>query len=441
MNDYQNLGGFMQNGLAINELKSFEFHYSVVKSGVRLGDEFIFDIFQKNKRFLKMNRTHFYFYSGEDLKIDFQKNIFTIPTYNKEELAFEIFYMPHIDSEDEVDGRFILKSLNTNPFRINGVWSLEAFLERGDIIELGMNKLIFQKEKSIFLETNITSEIVQSSMSILIEGETGTGKTRLAKKIHDESGVAGDFVHLNLSSFSPSLVESELFGHVKGAFTGAVIEKRGAILEANRGTLFLDEIDSISKELQTKLLLFLENLTFRQVGGERQLKSQVRLIFASGSTLENLVYENKMRNDFYFRLISGHKIILEPLRKKRSQIRDFCEQFEQRELVVISEELKTFYEELSWPGNIRQLKSHLQKKKILSNGKKLFIDDEDRALISSKMDLVNSTKLRIIPLEEFKNNYAFDVYHQCQQSISVASTMLKVCPNTLRSILKKRLVV
>ena len=147
------------------------------------------------------------------------------------------------------------------------------------------------------------------------------------KKIHRDSGKVGRFVHLNLSSFSRELVESELFGHTKGAFTGAVLEKMGAIKEAHRGTLFLDEIDSIDLEIQTKLLTFLDHGEYRQVGGGVQ-KSSVRMIFSTGrENIKNLVEKGKIRLDFYYRIKNSLVINLPNLRDDKDLLKPHSEDY------------------------------------------------------------------------------------------------------------------
>ena len=175
---------------------------------------------------------------------------------------------------------------------------------------------------------------LNSSMPILLIGETGTGKTTIAKKIHDESGVGGNFVHLNLSSFSQSLIESEIFGHRKGAFTGAISDKKGAILEANKGTLFLDEIDSIDISLQTKLLTFLDNGEFRAVGGGSNT-SDVRMIYSSGKNIKDLVASGEMRLDFYFRLKNSLCLEVPNLRDNKDYLKDIIHEILDRNALSI----------------------------------------------------------------------------------------------------------
>jgi transcriptional regulator with PAS, ATPase and Fis domain len=335
--------------------------------------------------------------------------------------------------------RYLLRSLSKAPFKLNGIFCFEAFLERGDIVDIGFNRLFFSRkkehEKSLCI---IPKNIMKSSIPVMIEGETGTGKTTIAGIIHDESGRAGRFVHLNLSAFSPSLIESELFGHVKGAFTGALNSKKGAILEAHKGTLFLDEIDSLTIDLQTKLLLFLDNYQVRAVGGESSVKADVRLIFASGSNLKKRVEEEKMRRDFYYRLQSGCAIYLPALREESEKIKELCLQFEETNAVVIGRELIEFYKKCPWPGNIRQLNAHLMKKKILSDGKRFFIDAEDKALLSLESLKVKKNEYEIVTLEQMKINYCYEVYLSLDSNLTRAAQTLSISTNTLKSYLLRK---
>jgi hypothetical protein len=239
--------------------------------GTRENDRFLIEPFMEKKKTHHLNRTKYFFKFSEKYEANYIKAEFLLPNYNHYEGEFEL-NLHTISSNSENNKkieRYCFKSLTHNPFKINGNYSLESFVERGDCIEIGFNKIFFEKDTKSNVEANellnLNESSLQSSIPILIEGETGTGKTRLAKQIHEKSGRAGNFIHLNLSSFSTSLLESELFGHIKGAFTGALFSKKGALLEAHKGTLFLDEIDSLSLDLQTKLLLFLDNLDLEQL--------------------------------------------------------------------------------------------------------------------------------------------------------------------------------
>ncbi|MBY0414911.1 MAG: sigma 54-interacting transcriptional regulator, partial [Bdellovibrionales bacterium] len=336
----------------------------------------------------------------------------------------------------DLKSRYLFKSLGKTPFRLNGIYCFEAFLERGDILDIGFNRIQFPRMEREVCNQKISEKLMRSQIGILIEGETGTGKTTLAKKIHEESGRHGRFVHLNLSSFSPSLIESELFGHVKGAFTGAINGKKGAILEAHKGTLFLDEIDSLTLDLQTKLLLFLDSYEVRSVGGENVSKADVRMIFASGSRLSKKVENGEMRRDFYFRLQAGVAVNLESLREKPERIVEICEIFENKEMITMSRDLLSFYTTCLWPGNIRQLQSHLSKKKIFSDGKKMIFDELDKELVGLNISIPKNE--RIEPLDKVKINYCYETFLRMDRNIIKTAKVLELCPNTLKAYLSKR---
>ena len=423
------------------ERKMFNFlDASVGLKGARDSDEFSINIFGENKKTYRLNRFKYSILKGNKFNFDFVKSEITLPYYEVNDCAFELLLVNKAKAvTNNAESRYLLRSMKNTPFRLNGAWCFEAYIERGDQVDIGYNRLSFRKpfmeEKKSDSLLKIPQEIIESNLGIVIEGETGTGKTTLAKKIHEESGVAGEFVHLNLASFAPSLIESELFGHVKGAFTGAQANKRGAFVQANRGTLFLDEIDSLPKEMQTKLLLFLDNFEVRAVGGEHGQKVQVRMLFASGRDLKTLVAEKFMRADFYYRLMSGYNLKLPSMLEDQAIVRRFCEQFASQEYVVISDELICFYEGIYWPGNIRQLKSHLLKKKIMSSGKKIVFDQTDESLLTYNSSI--SAKADYLKLEEIKYEHSLKTYLKLQKNLKQTAKTLGVSQNTLRGILKR----
>jgi hypothetical protein len=416
---------------------------SIGLKGLRDSDQFSIDVFQESKKSYKLNRFKYTIIGGQNFNFDFIKSEIQLPYFYDDKCEFELVLTNTTRSvKNNSESRYLLRSLSQVPFRLNGAWSFEAFIERGDVVDIGFNRIYFNKPQVISedeLLCQVPVEIIESNLSVIIEGETGTGKTTLAKKIHDASGVAGDFVHLNLSSFAPGLIESELFGHVKGAFTGAFTNKKGAFVQANRGTLFLDEIDSLPKEVQTKLLLFLESFEVRPVGGETTQKVNVRLIFASGRNLKILVNEQMIRSDFYYRLMSGYFLKLKNLVEDSGAIRKFCNKFAQDEMVVFSDDLISYYEKINWPGNIRQLKSHLIKKKVFSQGKKLVYNKFDEELGVNNVAVNNSCNL--YPLEQMKYEYCLNAYFKMGNKIKQTAEVLKISQNTLRVILKKNEVL
>ena len=375
--------------------------------------------------------------------------------YRPDNLSFSYVELPnteinHFHYRLELDechdqGRFVLKTIKGRPFWLNGSAAREAYIERLDRLFIDENKINFDPfdlkeilnrhfEHPVLLDQTLLS----STLKILIQGETGTGKTHLARKIHEKSGRLGKFVAVNLSSFNPQLIESELFGHRKGSFTGASSDKVGAFKEAENGTIFLDEVDSLPLDLQTKLLTFLDNNSFRRVGEVQESRINARLIFASGRPLEALVKQGCFRKDFYFRLKAGHSVTLESLRNEVARIREACQFFSLKNEVTFSKRLLEFYETLAWPGNLRQLFGHLEKKKILSRSSKLDFDQLDEELLLQSSDLMSmGLSAELVSMEEWKEEYVKKAMTLCDGNVSLAARRLQVTEKTIKSILGK----
>lgn len=219
-------------------------------------------------------------------------------------------------------------------------------------------------------------DCVMTDLPIMLQGETGTGKTFLAKKIHHFSHRSqGPFIHLNCSEMSDSLLESELFGHQKGSFSGAVYNKKGKIELAHMGTLFLDELGSAPPNVQIKLLKAIEEKSFYPVGGEELIFSNFRLISATCDDLKEMVKNGDFREDLYFRLF-GHGITIKPLRKRRDDIKLLIQELlnESIRKMVFSEDALECLIRYDWPGNIRELSKVLTQMIAKSKG---LIQKED----------------------------------------------------------------
>lgn len=212
----------------------------------------------------------------------------------------------------------------------------------------------------------------------LIEGETGTGKEMMARFIHVNSAQAeSPFVEINCASLPETLLESELFGYEAGAFTDARKRKIGLIELAKGGTLFLDEIGEMSIGLQAKLLRFLENHTFKRLGGVHDIKVKLRVIAATNQNIEQYVKEDKFREDLYYRL-NMFRIIMPPLRERKEEILLIAQYFLEklsnrlkRKIEQIPEECRKLIQEYHWPGNLRELNNVLERAIILSNNNQL----------------------------------------------------------------------
>jgi len=215
--------------------------------------------------------------------------------------------------------------------------------------------------------------VAEVDSTVLIQGESGTGKELVARAIHSNSSRAEkSFVALSCASFPDSLLESELFGYEKGAFTGAIRNKKGYLEVAHLGTLFLDEVGEISHQTQAKLLRFLQERSFEQVGGTSLIKVDIRVIAATNKDLEKAVQEGSFREDLYYRL-NTIPIHLPPLGERREDIpilaAHFLEKFRhkaKREIESISPEALVLMSEYDWPGNVRELENAIERAVALS---------------------------------------------------------------------------
>ncbi len=211
--------------------------------------------------------------------------------------------------------------------------------------------------------------------NVLLVGETGTGKELIARAIHKLSRRSdGPFVRVNCGALHENLLESELFGHVKGAFTGAIENKTGRFEAAHGGTIFLDEINSTSPKLQVKLLRVLQEREFERVGESRPIRVDVRVVAATNVPLEELVAAGQFREDLYYRL-NVVPIVLPPLRERREDIpllaRHFLRRYgEQHKCAVppLTPELTAWLQDYDWPGNVRELENTLERLIVLSDG-------------------------------------------------------------------------
>ncbi|TMB17584.1 MAG: AAA family ATPase [Deltaproteobacteria bacterium] len=222
--------------------------------------------------------------------------------------------------------------------------------------------------------------VAPTDSTVLVLGETGTGKELIARAIHNRSGRRErTFVKINCAAIPSGLLESELFGHERGAFTGAIAQKIGRFEVANGGTLFLDEVGEIPLELQPKLLRVLQEQEFERIGGTRTIKVDVRLVAATNRDLVQMVEEHRFRDDLYYRL-NVFPIYAPPLRERPEDIeplvRYFVQRFAarmQRRIEVIPTETLDAMRRYPWPGNVRELENLIERAVILSSGPHLTV--------------------------------------------------------------------
>jgi two-component system response regulator HydG len=229
---------------------------------------------------------------------------------------------------------------------------------------------------------NMIEAVAPSTATVLIVGESGTGKELVARAIHQKSTrKRGPFVALNCGAFPREILENELFGHEKGAFTGAVAEKQGCFELASGGTLFLDEVAEMEPDIQVKFLRALEQYSFRRLGGKKEIEVDIRVVAATNKNVEEALREGKLREDLYHRLavIPMH---LPPLRDRTGDVRLLAQEFLQRFAKEQSKDIRGFsegaieyIETYRWPGNVRELKNAVERAVILAKSDHVQVGD------------------------------------------------------------------
>lgn len=229
---------------------------------------------------------------------------------------------------------------------------------------------------------SMVDKIAPTNATVLIQGESGTGKELIARRLHTKSERANNpYVTINCGALQENLLESELFGHEKGAFTGAVVQKLGLVETADGGTLFLDEIGEMSLGIQAKLLRFLQEGEIFRIGGKKPLSVDVRVISATNRDLEKEVKEGRFREDLFYRL-NTITLRMPPLRKRKEDIRPLVEYFLKNskfggavQIKRVDPKVYEVLENYDWPGNIRELQNTIERLKILAENNEIRLDD------------------------------------------------------------------
>ncbi|MBI4855660.1 MAG: phosphoenolpyruvate hydrolase family protein [Acetobacterium woodii] len=300
----------------------------------------------------------------------------------------------------------------------------------------------------------LINKVADKDVNVLIQGESGTGKELVAKALHFNSKrCLGPLIKVNCAALPPNLLESELFGHEKGAFTGADKRRLGKFELANHGTLFLDEIGEMDVDLQAKVLRIIQQQEFERVGGEKTIFVDVRIVCATNVDLKQAVADNRFREDLYYRL-NVVEINTPPLRRHPEDIPLLCNRFleefkikYQLEDKRLAPDAMAYLMEYLWPGNVRELKHVLERAVILSEGKyirrnDLVVEDfhiapekqKEKVLSQKNSELLANTK------DYLESNYIMEILEACQWNRTEAANRMGISRRTLyNKILKYNL--
>jgi DNA-binding NtrC family response regulator len=282
-----------------------------------------------------------------------------------------------------------------------------------------------------------------SNASLFIVGESGTGKELVARAIHDKSTRhKGPFIAINCAAFPREILENELFGHEKGAFTGAINEKPGCFELADGGTLFLDEVAEMEADIQVKLLRALEQRSFRRLGGKKEIHVDIRVVSATNKNITRALESGELRDDLFHRL-AVIPLTLPPLRERRGDVRLLAEHFlrrfseeNQKKIKGFAPEATEFINTYRWPGNVRELKNALERAVILCRGDQITLAD----LRAHELIQTDDRELRIpvgTPLAQVERTVVLKTFSFVDGDHSRAATMLGIEEDELRNRLNR----
>ena len=326
----------------------------------------------------------------------------------------------------------------------------EAFLEEKENLKRQLKGKY--KVENIIGQSDSMQEVFEaihrvapSKANVLLRGESGTGKELASKAIHYISARAkGPFIKFNCASIPEGLLESELFGHEKGAFTGAMFMRKGRFELANNGTIFLDEIGDLPLSLQPKILRVLQEKEFERVGGERTIKVDVRLIAATSRNLEELVSEGRFREDLYYRL-NVVPVFLPPLRDRKVDIPVLADHFlskyntDNQKSATLTTEVLNVFMNYNWPGNVRELENTIERLVIMSKGTVITLSDLPLSMkdesIKSRYYLTKDALPSAI--EDIEKTKILDALGKTGWNQAKASRLLGITPRQMGYKIKK----
>jgi DNA-binding NtrC family response regulator len=292
----------------------------------------------------------------------------------------------------------------------------------------------------------LLEDVARNDATVLIEGETGTGKELVAEEIHNHSPRKnGPFVVFDCGAVPRELIESALFGHVKGSFTGAVSDRKGAFADAHGGTIFLDEIGELPIELQPALLRALDKKAVRRVGANQYEKVDVRIVAATNRDLRAEIANKAFREDLYYRL-AVIRVTLPALRERGSDIQVLVEHFMRqfsagRSIQLTTEDLLRLRQH-SWPGNVRELRNVMERACVLSVGDRLNLDDAFQTSLQQQNQLGIRTDLPFKEakgqlVELFEREYIVDLMRRHRMNLSAAAREAQIDRKHLRELIRK----
>jgi DNA-binding NtrC family response regulator len=326
---------------------------------------------------------------------------------------------------------------------------------RGELAGRGSFGHLIGSTPSMAHVYSLIEKVSQTNINVLITGESGTGKEVVAREIHRRSRVGnGPFIAVNCAAMPAELIESELFGHEKGAFTGAAGKRIGKFEAADGGTLFLDEIGDLSLNTQAKVLRVLEDKSFQRLGSNETISSDARIISATNKNLKNEVEEKRFREDLYYRL-SVMTIQLPPLRERKSDIVAIAQSYSDRFAIAYrrrpprfgKDALKAFLD-YDWPGNVRELKNTVERAIVLTEKEEITLDVLPEEITSKKREIKDlsvsresinvSSELEFREAKrEFERKYIEKCLERTGGNITQAAGMLGMHRQSLQHKLKE----
>ena len=340
---------------------------------------------------------------------------------------------------------YITKPIDLNDLilRVSKVQREGLLLQENRLLRMEVRKKfefnnIIGKSRKMQEVFSLIEKVAPSSSTVIVYGASGTGKELVAKAIHYNSPRAQKpFVPFNCSAIPETLVESELFGHTRGAFTGAIQAKRGLFEEANGGTVFLDEISTIQPSVQVKLLRVLEEREVMKVGSTERAKIDVRMIAATNENLEDNVKSGRFREDLFYRL-HVFPIFLPDLNERRDDIPLLSHHFlalyakeTKKQIKGITKEAMNLLLEYHWPGNVRELENTIERAVIMADQDHLTPNDLPRNLMEGISHLIKKGLKERRSLEDIKDAYITEILKETGGNKKVAAEILKINPRTL----------